>query len=120
MPSDDVPDQPEIIPKPPSHPITTTLLIVSFVITCVGIGFVWADLFGVYLISPKIKEAGMEAHDFNKEKNAAANGAIDHYSQDFPGEDKAPSEKDRQRLMEYNIKKELHILETQVDTGAGG
>jgi hypothetical protein len=114
--SDEVPDQPEIIPKPPSHPITSTLLIVSFVITIVGIGFVWADLFGVYLISPKINEPGMEKHNFKTEVQAAQNGPIDHYSQDFPGEDKG-NDKDKQRIMEFNIKRELHILETSDPAG---
>ncbi len=45
--SDEVPEseQPEIIPKPPSHPITTSLLIVSFFGVILCIALVWAGVF---------------------------------------------------------------------------
>jgi len=108
MASDDIPesDQPEIIPKPPSHPITTTLLFFSFVLTIVGIGFVWNELFGSYLIPPKLNEAGMENHNWSKLKDKQ--GSTDHYLLDFPTE----GANDTNRLLDtvLKVKKELGII----------
>jgi hypothetical protein len=114
MASDEIPEneQPEIIPKPPSHPITTSLLIASFFGTILCIGFVWAELFGSYMMGAKVQlEAGMEKHSW-KEIKENREGTIDHYAQDFPGE---KTDKD----MQYSIKKELKLLESQQNEGAG-
>ena len=74
-------EQPEIIPKPPSHPITTALLVASFAGTILCIGFVWAELFGSYLLGAKTPaEPGMEQHTW-KEHKENREGMIDHYSQ---------------------------------------
>ncbi len=106
-------EQPEIIPKPPSHPITTSLLIISSFATLIAIGFVWNELFGNYLLSPKgpVREVGMEAHSYDKLKTRS--GPIDHYELDFPGE------KNQQNL-EYNVKQDLHIGSKFEDAGGGG
>ena len=116
MASDEVPEseQPEIIPKPPSHPITTSLLITSFFGTILCIGFVWAELFGGYMFGAKVTvEPGMDKHTW-KEIKDNREGAIDHYAQDFPGE------KDAEALR-YAVRKELKLLESQQnDSGSGG
>jgi hypothetical protein len=116
MASDEIPEgeQPEIIPKPPSHPITTALLITSFFGTILCIGFVWAELFGSYLLGAKVAvEPGMDKHTWREHKENRE-GAIDHYAQDFPQE-KAYND------LVYNVKKELKLLETQQnDSGPGG
>jgi len=104
-------EQPEIIPKPPSHPITTSLLIASTIATIVAIGFVWNELFGNYLVTSKtVREVGMENHDWMKLKTKS--GAIDHYELDFPGEK-------TQQLLEYNVKNDLHIGSKFEDAGGG-
>jgi len=122
MASDEIPEneQPEIIPKPPSHPITTALLISSFFGTILCIGFVWAELFGSYLLGAKNPvEAGMDKHTY-KEHKENREGSIDHYLQDFP--DSKPGTNDRQAFldMQYSIKKELHLLESQQQGGDAG
>ena len=60
----------EIIPKPPSHPITTSLLITGSVACIIAIGFIWNELFSCYLVGAKAPaeySAGMENHTFAKE-----------------------------------------------------
>ena len=106
-------EQPEIIPKPPSHPITTSLLIVSAIATLIAIGFVWSELFGNYLLSSKgpVAEVGMDAHKWDKLKTRS--GPIDHYELDFPGE------KNIQNL-EYTVKTDLHIGSKFEGGDAGG
>lgn len=117
MASDEIPDneQPEIIPKPPSHPITTALLITSFFGTILCIGFVWAELFGSYLLGAKTPvEPGMENHTW-KEHKENREGAIDHYGQDFKTDGKP--EKDYKDMV-YSVKKELKLLESQQTEGS--
>ena len=106
-------EQPEIIPKPPSHPITTSLLIVSAVATLIAIGFVWSELFGNYLLSSKgpVREVDMGNHSVEKMKGRQT--PIDHYELDFPGE------KNIQNL-EYNVKTDLHIGSKFEGGDAGG
>ena len=111
-------EQPEIIPKPPSHPITTTLLVTSFFGTILCIGFVWAELFGDYLHGAKSPvEAGMDQHTWKEIKEAQ--GPIDHYGQDFKIDGK-PEKLDKEMI--YSVKKELKLLEQQSasDTSSGG
>ncbi|HZU97301.1 MAG TPA: hypothetical protein VFF73_11440 [Planctomycetota bacterium] len=119
MASDDVPDneQPEIIPKPPSHPITTALLVTNFFGIILCIGFVWAELFGCYMFGAKVRpEPGMEKHGFDEIKNNRT-GQLDHYGEDFQVQGKAEAnEKD----MLYSVKKELHLLAEQQDSAGGG
>jgi hypothetical protein len=110
MASDEIPEgeneQPEIIPKPPSHPITTSLLVTSFFGTILCIGFVWAELFGSYMLGAKTPvETGMEKHTW-KEIKDNREGMIDHYGQDFAGE-----KKDEE--MRYHVRQELKLLESQ-------
>ncbi|MBI3726342.1 hypothetical protein HY251_20645 [bacterium] len=105
--------QPEIIPRQPSHPITTTLIIV----TCIGvifcIGFEWAELFGYYLLSPKVtaSQKDMVNHDFKKTQKREL-ASIDHYALDFPGEG---DPKNGRTIMEYNIRKDLGLTQEQED-----
>ncbi len=118
MASDEIPEneQPEIIPKPPSHPITTALLISSFAGTILCIGFVWAELFGSYLLGAKTPvEPGMENHTW-KEHKENREGAIDHYGQDYKLDGKP--EKSYQDTV-YTVKQDLHLLEKQQDAPAG-
>jgi hypothetical protein len=118
MASDEIPDneQPEIIPKPPSHPITTALLISSFAGTILCIGFVWAELFGSYLLGAKTPvEPGMENHTW-KEHKENREGMIDHYSQDYKLDGKP--EKSLQDTI-YTVKQDLHLLEKQQEAPAG-
>jgi hypothetical protein len=115
MASDEIPEseQPEIIPKPPSHPITTSLLITSFFGTILCIGFVWAELFGSYMFGAKVAlEPGMNNHGWQEIKNNRE-GVIDHYAQDFPGE------KDAEALR-YSVRKELRLLESQQNASSDG
>lgn len=85
--ADDAPaedEAPEIIAKPPSHPITTTLLAIGIVGCVLNISIAWVELFGTYM--PAQAEKGMEKHrsvDLAKSKS----GPIDHYAIDFPGKD---------------------------------
>jgi hypothetical protein len=116
MAGDDVPegDQPEIIPKPPSHPITTTLIITACIAVTVTTGFAWAELFGDYMRGAKTPlEAGMDKHGWKEIKEAQ--GPIDHYGQDF--QDQGKPEKD-EKAMVYTIKKnDLKLLD---DTSSAG
>jgi len=81
-------EAPEIIARPPSHPITTTLLGVSIAATIVCIGFSWAELFGCYM--PTNVEKGMEKHKSSGqdgETKKRGGSPIDHYAEDYPGKD---------------------------------
>jgi len=116
MASDDVPDneQPEIIPKPPSHPITTALLVVNFFGIILCIGFAWAELFGCYMFGAKVRpELGMEKHTFDEIKNNRT-GMLDHYGEDFEVAKGQPEKTDKDML--YTVKKELHLLAEQQDS----
>src|SRR2546423_1029210 len=111
MASDDIPEneQPEIIPKPPSHPITTSLLITSCAGVVVCIGFAWAELFGGYLLSAKAPvEAGMENHTATKTKALAT--PIDHYALDYKVFGTSENEKNDKDMI-FSVKKELKITE---------
>ena len=107
-------EQAEIIPKPPSHPITTSLLIASTIATLIAIGFVWSELFGNYMLSgkgPGPREVDMQKH--YKDALKGKQTPIDHYEIDFPGE------KNLQNL-EDNVKTDLHIGSKFEGGDAGG
>ena len=65
----------EIISRPASHPIATTLLVVSMLGTLLAIGFVWAELFGSYL------PAGVKV--VSKSRKIAEKHVHNHYAADF-------------------------------------
>jgi hypothetical protein len=126
MAGDDVPDneQPEIIPKPPSHPITTSLLIVGTFACLLGIGFVWNELFSCYLVGDKTApadfKAGMENHTFAKEQALGKQmnpiiGPNDHYSHDFTTDEKQPEKTEKELI--YDVKKDLHLRQSQEEAG---
>ncbi len=111
--------QPEIVPRQPSHPITTTLLICSSVAVLICIIFTWSELFGYYLIGPKAAqlsgEKGMDKHLWKNTQKMPA--PIDHYDLDFPGEKDA---KTGRQIMEYNVKKDLGLTQEQEEKTLGG
>jgi hypothetical protein len=75
-------DHQEIISRPASHPIATTLLILSMLATILGIAFVWAELFGEYLPAPKPGETPGN----HSARKIAEKHVKDHYKVDFPNE----------------------------------
>lgn len=98
-------DEQEIISRPPSHPIATTLLLVSMIGTGLAIFLVWNELFGEYLPTPR---PGGPAQAVSSKK--IAEGHIrTHYENDFG----KVSEKDMLR----EIEKELGIT---AGNGVGG
>ena len=133
MAGDDVPEneQPEIIPKPPSHPITTSLLITGTFACLIGIGFIWNELFSCYLVSDKTApadyKAGMENHTFAKEQalQKQMNPVIapnDHYSHDFQIYDQGkPSGKPEKTEAEmiFDVKYDLHLRQDQQEAAGG-
>lgn len=77
-------EAPEIIARPPSHPVTTALIMIGCVGLVLNIAFAWTELFGVFM--PIGTEKGMEKHkavDLAKK----VTGPIDHYALDFPDKD---------------------------------
>jgi len=73
-------DEQEIISRPPSHPIATTLLLVSMIGTGLAIFLVWQELFGEYLPTP---QPGAKA--VLDSKKIAENHTRNHYANDFKG-----------------------------------
>ena len=71
-------DQAEIIARPPSHPIATTLIIVSMLATILSIGLVWNELFTEYLPSGK----GRKIDKHHKSKTIAEKHRKDHFGAD--------------------------------------
>lgn len=69
-------EEQEIISRPPSHPIATTLIFVSIAGTIAAIAFVWAELFGEYLPTPAPGQP-------NASKVVAERHIHDHYAEDF-------------------------------------
>jgi hypothetical protein len=119
MASDDIPEQeqPEIIAKPPSHPITTSLLIVSCIGLILATGFQWNEVFGYYMLSPKVVDASMENHSWKKKEIQNHQGPIDHYSLDFQFQ--GGPEKTYQNL-EYDVKNDLHLTQKQEEAAMSG
>lgn len=82
--SDDVA---EIIPRPPSSPIGTTLLIVSTLGMILAIAFVWMELFGEYLPAPRPGQQPDPEMRNHVARTEAERHNRDHYAEDFPGSD---------------------------------
>lgn len=72
-------EAPEIIARPPSHPITSTLLGVAIVATILNISVSWSRLFGRYLVAKP--EKGMDKHNVQEVKTKS--GPLDHYAEDY-------------------------------------
>lgn len=79
-------DQAEIITRPPSHPLATSLLGASILGTIGAIAFVWMELFGEYMPAP---QPGAPLSDWESKHNpvtlASKEGQAvhDHYKIDF-------------------------------------
>ena len=71
-------DMQEIISRPPSHPIATTLLVLSMLGTIASIAIVWSELFGEYLPAPPQGQK-------NDSLVIAEQSRTKHYEQDFKG-----------------------------------
>lgn len=71
-------DEQEIISRPPSHPIATTLLVVSMIATGLAIFIVYQELFVEYLPTPA---PGQPAGDYPSKKIAEGH-YHDHYKRD--------------------------------------
>jgi len=77
----------EVLSRPPSHPIASTLLILSCIGTIGCIAFVWGELFNEYMPA---KGQNQEIEQILGQKHAAvavANGRrdddVDHYKLDY-------------------------------------
>jgi len=73
-------DQAEIIARPPSHPVASTLLIVGCLGLIAAISFVWMELFGQYMPAPG------PAHQPDPIM-ANHQPVRDHYAKDYGTED---------------------------------
>lgn len=98
-------DEQEIISRPPSHPIATTLLLVSMIGTGLAIFLVWQELFGEYLPTP---QPGAKA--VLDSRKIAENHTRSHYENDF-----GKTSTDKNLMAE--IEKELGI---KAGNGVGG
>lgn len=87
-------DEQEIISRPPSHPIATTLLLVSMIGTGLAIFLVWTELFGEYLPTPAPGAAQAVSS-----KKIAEGHLREHYEADFKGS----NEKDMLREIESKL-----------------
>lgn len=96
-------DEQEIISRPPSHPIATTLLLASIAGTIVSTAFVWAELFGEYLPTPGPGKP-------NASLKIAERHEHDHYRVDYGASEDLQAE----------IEKELKIATTVGDVGDDG
>ena len=70
----------EIIPRPPSSPIGSTMLIVSTIGMILAISMVWSELYGEYL------PAGTPPAEMSKHvsRSEAEKKTRDHFAEDFP------------------------------------
>jgi hypothetical protein len=75
--SDD--EQAEIIARPPSHPIATTLIVISMIATMICIGLTWDELFSEYLPT---KGPGKTIDKSHSSVTIAKQGRKDHYKAD--------------------------------------
>lgn len=77
----------EIIPRPPSSPIGSTLLIVTTLGLVLAIAIVWAELFGEYL--PTLAPGQQADPEMSKHVSRveAERHSREHYAEDFPGGD---------------------------------
>lgn len=95
-------EAPEIIVKPPSHPVTTTLLGTACVGLLLCIIFAWSELFSSYMPSSVVK--GMENHKSSVEaKRPMPPTGVDHYAEDYPGKDS----------LWYEVGKDLKVVTSE-------
>ncbi|MCA8924863.1 MAG: hypothetical protein KDD82_23840 [Planctomycetes bacterium] len=76
----------EVLSRPPSHPIASTLLILSCIGTIGCIGFVWAELFNEYMPAKGANsqiEALLQKHGPVAIANGRRDEDVDHYKIDF-------------------------------------
>ncbi len=104
----------EIIPRPPSSPIGSTLLIVTTLGLILAIAIVWAELFGEYL--PTVKpgqqpDPEMVKHNARQE---AEKHSRDHYAEDFPGGD------DMLSAVERDLQVSSKVGDLNAGSGAAG
>lgn len=98
--SDEIAD---IIPRPPSSPIGSTMLIVSTLGLILSIGVVWAELFGEYLptLAPgQQPDAEMKNHP---PRMIAEKHIFDHYGADYPGSDDTLAAVERDLQVSSNV-----------------
>lgn len=100
----------EIIPRPPSSPIGSTLLIVTTLGLILAIALVWAELFGEYL--PSLKPGQQPDPEMVKHvsRTEAEKHSRDHYAEDFPGGDDMLSA----------VERDLQVSSKVGDLSAGG
>lgn len=109
----------EIIPRPPSSPIGSTLLIVTTLGLILAIALVWAELFGEYLpaVQPgQQPDPEMRAHVARTE---AEKHSRDHYAEDFPGGDDMLSAVERDLQVSSKVG-DLSAGPGSSDMGGGG
>lgn len=76
-------DQPEIIARPPSHPIATTLLIIAAIGTSLAIALVWAELFGEYMPTQGPETPQWKLKEHAPKGYAEKGGPHDYYEKDY-------------------------------------
>ncbi|MCO5165325.1 MAG: hypothetical protein M9894_03030 [Planctomycetes bacterium] len=109
--SDDVAD---IIPRPPSSPIGSTMLIVNTLAMILAISVIWAELFGEYL--PTVGP-GQQLHpEMSKHasRQIAEKHVRDHYAVDFG------SDSDILASVERDLQVSSKIGDLSGPSGGGG
>ncbi|MBX3467542.1 MAG: hypothetical protein KF878_11690 [Planctomycetes bacterium] len=81
--SDDVAD---IIPRPPSSPIGSTMLIVNTLAMILAVSVVWAELFGEYLPTLAPGQSMHPEMAKHGSREIALKHVRDHYAVDFGGD----------------------------------
>lgn len=104
----------EIIPRPPSSPIGSTLLIVTTLGLILAIALVWAELFGEYL--PTVKPGQQPDPEMVKHvaRTEAEKHSRDHYAEDFPGSD------DMLSAVERDLQVSSKVGDLSAGSGGGG
>lgn len=104
--SDEIAD---IIPRPPSSPIASTMLIVSTIGLILSIAIVWTELFGEYL--PTLAPGQSLDSEMTKHppRAIAEKHIFDHYGIDYPGGDD----------MLVSVQRDLGVSDTVGDLNAG-
>lgn len=81
----------EVLSRPPSHPIASTLLILSCIGTIGCIAFVWAELFNEYMPAKgqnqEIEQILGQSHAAVAVANSRRDADIDHYKLDYKSND---------------------------------
>ena len=104
--SDEIAD---IIPRPPSSPIGSTMLIVSTLGLILSIAIVWTELFGEYL--PTLPPGAQPDPEMKNHtpRVVAEKHIFDHYGADYPGSDD----------MLAAVERDLGVSSTVGDPNAG-